>query len=43
MKIEDKAITAISISVDFDVTNYRVYDTGKKEGCFSQRKEMPST
>lgn len=36
MKIEDKAITTISISADFGVTNYRVRDTGKKKGgCFS--------
>jgi len=34
MKIENKAITAISISVDFGVTNYCVCDTGKKRGMF---------
>lgn len=34
MKIEDKAITSISISVDFGVTNYRVCNTEKKRGMF---------
>lgn len=40
IKIENKAITAISISVDFGVTNYRVRaDTGKKRGTLRSGKK----
>jgi hypothetical protein len=41
MKIEDEAITAISISADFGVTNYRAHvrDAGWREGVFRGGKK----